>query len=123
MKDTQIQNSLAKLMVGGTFLAAGVMLAGLVWYLASHVGLKPGDHVFSGEPKYFENPVSMIQRAADVHEVGERRSVIMIGAILLLLNPIVRVGFAALGFAMQKDRMYTAISLFVFGVLLFSFFW
>lgn len=123
MKDTQIQNGLAKLMVGGTLIAAAVMLAGLVWYLASHEGLKPGDHVFSGEPKYFENPVSMIQRAVDIHEVGHRRSVIMIGAILLLLNPIVRVGFAALGFAVQKDRLYTAISLFVFGVLLFSFFW
>lgn len=123
MKDTQIQNGLAKLMVGGTLIAAAVMLAGLVWYLASHEGLKPGDHVFSGEPKYFENPVSMIQRAVDIHEVGHRRSLIMIGAVLLLLNPIVRVGFAALGFAVQKDRLYTAISLFVFGVLLFSFFW
>lgn len=123
MKDTQIQNALAKVMVGGTLLAAAVMLAGLVWYLSSHAGLKPGDHVFTGEPKYFEKPVAMLQRAADMEEIGHRRSLIMIGALLLLLNPIVRVGFAALGFAIQKDRLYTAVSLFVFGVLLFSFFW
>src|SRR5688572_25029327 len=102
MKDTQIQSGLAKVMVAGTLLAAAVMLAGLIWYLASHVGLKPEDHVFSGEPKYFENPLSMIQRAADTQEIGHRRSLIMIGAMLLLLNPIVRVAFGALGFALQK---------------------
>jgi uncharacterized membrane protein len=123
MKDAQIQNSLARLMVVGTLLAAVIMLAGLVWYLASHEGLKTGDHVFSGEPKYFENPVSMVHRALDLKEVGHRRSLIMIGAVLLLINPVLRVGFAALGFAAQRDRLYTAISLFVLGVLLFSFFW
>jgi uncharacterized membrane protein len=123
MKDAQIQSGLAKVMVGGTLLAAAVMLAGLVWYLASHAGMKPGDHVFSGEPKYFENPVSMVRRALDVHDIGHRRSLIMIGAVLLLINPVIRVAFAALGFGVQKDRLYTAVSLFVFAVLLFSFFW
>lgn len=123
MKDAQLQAGLARLMLGGTVLAAVVMLVGVVWYLGSHTGLKPGDHVFSGEPKYFENPVSMVERALDWHEVGERRSVIMIGAILLLINPVVRVAVAALGFALQRDRLYTGVSLFVFLVLLFSFFW
>lgn len=123
MKDTQIQNGLAKVMVAGTLLAAAVMLAGLVWYLASHVGLKTDDHVFSGEPKYFENPVSMVRRALDLDEVGHRRSLVMIGVVLLLINPILRVGFAVLGFAAQKDRLYAGISLFVLAVLIFSFFW
>lgn len=123
MKDAQIQNSLARLMVVGTLLAAAIMLAGLIWYLASHEGLKPGDHVFSGEPKYFENPVSMVERALDMKEVGHRRSLIMIGAVLLLINPILRVALAALGFAAQRDHLYSAVSLFVLAVLLFSFFW
>ncbi len=86
-------------------------------------GLKAADHIFSGEPKYFENPVSMIQRAFEVHAVGHRRSVIMIGVILLLISPAVRVAFAMCGFALQKDRLYTLISLIVLVVLLFSFFW
>lgn len=123
MKDSQIQNSLARLMLGGTLVAAAIMLVGLVWYLASHEGLKAGDHVFLSEPKYFENPISMVQRAMDIKEVGHRRSLIMIGAVLLLINPVLRVGFAAVGFAAQRDKLYTAISLFVLGVLLFSFFW
>ena len=123
MKDSQIQNSLARLMVGGTLIAAVIIAAGLVWYLASHVGIKAGDHVFSGEPKYFENPIQMVQRAMNLSEFGHRRSLIMIGVVILLINPVLRVGFAALGFAAQRDKLYTSISLFVLAVLLFSFFW
>jgi uncharacterized membrane protein len=123
MNDTQLQNSLARLMLTGVLLAAVVMGAGLIWFVATHEGMPPGDHVFSGEPKYFENPVSMLLRAFDLKAVGHRRSLIMIGVVLLLLNPLVRVAFAALGFAAQRDKLYTAISLVVFGVLVLSFFW
>jgi uncharacterized membrane protein len=123
MKDEQIQNSLARVMLGGVLLAASIMGVGLVWFLATHEGMSPGDHVFSGEPKYFENPISMIQRALEPREVGHRRSLIMIGVVLLLINPLVRVAFAAFGFAAQKDRLYTLISLIVLAVLTMSFFW
>ena len=123
MNDAQLQNSLARLMLTGVLLAAAIMGAGLIWFVATHEGMPPGNHVFTGEPKYFENPISMLQRAFDLKAVGHRRSLIMIGVVLLLLNPLVRVAFAALGFAAQRDKLYTAISLVVFGVLVLSFFW
>lgn len=123
MNDTQLQNSLARLMLTGVLVAAAIMGAGLIWFVATHDGMPPGDHVFSGEPKYFENPISMLQRAFDLRDVGHRRSLIMIGVVLLLLNPPVRVAFAALGFAAQRDKLYTVISLAVLGVLILSFFW
>lgn len=123
MKDEQIQNSLAHVMLSGVLVAAALMGAGLVWFLATHDGMPPGDHVFSGEPKYFENPISMVQRALEPEEIGHRRSVIMIGVVLLLVNPLVRVAFAAFGFAVQGDKLYTLISLVVLAVLIISFFW
>ena len=123
MKDEQLQNQLARVMLSGVFIAAAVMGAGLIWFLATHEGLSPGDHIFRGEPKYFENPLSMIQRALDLGELGHRRSLVMIGVVLLLINPLVRVAFAAFGFAAQKDRLYTLISLLVLAVLVVSFFW
>ena len=104
-------------------MAAAIMGAGLVWFVATHEGMPPGDHVFSGEPKYFENPVEMLQRALDLNAVGHRRSLIMIGVVLLLINPLIRVAFAAAGFAAQRDKLYTGISLLVFAVLVLSFFW
>jgi len=123
MKDEQIQSALARVMLSGVLVAAAIMGAGLIWFLATHDGMPPGDHVFSGEPKYFENPISMVKRAFDLKDVGHRRSLIMIGVVLLLINPLVRVAFAAFGFAAQGDRLYTVISLIVLAVLIFSFFW
>jgi uncharacterized membrane protein len=123
MKDQQLQNSLARVMLWGVLLAAVIMSVGVVWFLATHMGLRAGDHIFSGEPGYFENPISMVQRALQPEEVGHRRSLIMIGVVLLLINPLVRVAFAAFGFAVQKDRLYTLISLVVLAVLIISFFW
>jgi uncharacterized membrane protein len=123
MDDEKLQSRMARLMVGGTLLAAGILLAGLVWFLVAHPGLPPGDHVFRGEPKYFENPLSMLRRAVDGSAEGHRRSLIMIGVALLLINPVIRVGLAAAGFLQQGDRLYAGISLFVLAVLVFSFFW
>lgn len=123
MDDKQIQNALARVMLSGVLIAAALMGAGLIWFLATHEGMPPGDHVFSGEPKYFENPILMIQRALDFEEIGHRRSLIMVGVVLLLINPPVRVAFAAFGFAVQGDRLYTVISLVVLTVLIVSFFW
>lgn len=123
MKDEQIQNNLARVMIFGTMAAAAIIAAGLIWYLATHIGDRPGDHIFNKEPKYFENPISMVQRAFEIGIFGERRSVIMIGVVLLLINPVVRVAFSVFGFAAQKDHLYAGISLVVLAVLLFSFFW
>jgi uncharacterized membrane protein len=123
MNDAQLQNSLARVMLTGVLVAAAVMGAGLIWFVATHEGMPPGDHLFSGEPKYFENPVSMLERAVSLKAIGHRRSLIMVGVVLLLINPLIRVAFAAVGFAAQRNRLYTVISLAVLGVLLLSFFW
>lgn len=123
MKDEHIQNALAKMMVAGTVLAAAIIGFGLVWFLYANPGIKAQDHIFTGEPKYYENPITMVQHAMALKETGHRRSFIMIGVILLLLNPVARVALAAVGFARQQDRMYMTISLIVLAVLLFSFFW
>ena len=123
MKDQQLQNSLAYVMLWGVLLAAVVMGAGVVWFLAAHPSLRAGDHLFTGEPQYFENPISMTPRALHLDEIGHRRSLIMIGVVLLMINPLIRVAFAAFGFAVQKDRLYTLVSLIVLAVLIISFFW
>ena len=123
MNDAQLQNSLARVMLTGVLVAAAIMAAGLVWFVATHEGMPTGDHVFSGEPKYFENPLSMLQRAFDLTAVGHRRSLIIIGVVLLLINPLIRVAFAAFVFAAQRNKLYTVVSLVVLGVLVLSFFW
>ena len=110
-------------MIAGTLVSAALISAGLVWYLSAHVGQNPGDHIFSGEPKYFRNPVDMLQRTFDLHSHGERLSLTMVGIFLLLLNPPIRVALAGAGFLFEQNRLYAGISGIVLLVLLISFFW
>lgn len=114
---------LARVMVTGTLVAAAIIAAGLLWYLSAHSGELPGDHIFRGEPKYFENPVQMVRRTFDPNVTGERRSLVMTGIFLLLLNPPIRVFLAGVGYLMEGDRLYAVISAIVSAVLLVSFFW
>ena len=123
MKDGDLQRNLARLMLGGVALAAVIMLVGCIWYAVSHPGTRPADHLFTGEPKYLTDPVTMCIHAFREDAVGEQRSVLMIGVVLLLMNPVVRVAFAAAGFAGQRDRLYATISAVVFAILCVSFFW
>ena len=114
---------LARFMIAGTLVSAAIIAAGLLWFLSAHAGETPGDHIFTGEPKYFRDPVDMLQRAFDPHAPGERRSIVMIGIFLLLLSPPIRVLLAGAGYLLEKNRMYAAISGVVLLVLLISFFW
>ena len=120
---SRLPSILARVMIVGTMISAFLISVGLAWFLFTHVGANPGDHIFSGEPKYFENPIGMVRRAFDLHELGERRSIAMIGIFLLLLNPPIRVFLAGVGYLFEKNRMYALISAIVFAVLAFSFFW
>ena len=110
-------------MVTGTMISASLIAAGLVWYLTAHVGQSPGDHIFSGEPKFLCNPIDMVGRALDFDGAGERRSIAMIGIFLLLLTPPLRVLLAGAGYFFEKNRLYALVSAVVFAVLAFSFFW
>ena len=113
---------LARFMLIGTLASAALIAAGLVWYLSAHAGQNPGDHIFNGEPKYFRDPVDMLQRACDPRAHGERLSMTMAGVFLLLLSPVIRVALAGAGFFLEKNRLYAGISGIVLLVLLISFF-
>lgn len=117
------QARLAGVMLASTLVAAAVIAAGLAWYLVAHPGAAANDHLFRGEPRYFRDPVAMVQHALSASGDGHRRSVIMIGVVLLLIGPLIRVGLAAWGYLREGDRLYAAVSAFVFVVLVLSFFW
>lgn len=114
---------LAKVMLAGTLGSAAIIAAGLVWYLSAHIGSPPGDHIFRGEPKFFENPAAMVAHAMALDQAGHRRSLVMVGIFLLLLNPLIRVALASAGYLLGGDRLYAGLSAVVFAVLLVSFFW
>jgi uncharacterized membrane protein len=53
---------------------------------------------------------------------GDPATIIQLGVLLLIATPVARVGFALVAFAIERDKLYIAVSLTVLAVLLFSFF-
>jgi uncharacterized membrane protein len=47
-------------------------------------------------------------------------AIIQLGLCLLIATPIARVVLAALGFYLQRDRLYVGVSLIVLAILIFS---
>jgi uncharacterized membrane protein len=45
---------------------------------------------------------------------------IQLGLLLLIATPVARVALAAIGFYLENDRIYVAVSLIVLSILLFS---
>ncbi|MFN8620421.1 MAG: DUF1634 domain-containing protein [Chloroflexota bacterium] len=49
-------------------------------------------------------------------------AITQLGLLVLVATPVVRVGFSVVGFALERDRLYVAITLAVLAVLLGSLF-
>jgi uncharacterized membrane protein len=48
------------------------------------------------------------------------RGLIQLGLLLLIATPVARVAFSAVAFAIQRDRLYVAVTLIVLAVLIYS---
>ena len=116
MKPIKFSNALAKVIIYGTMSAMLIMLTGLIALYIIPPGHIPSAHIFNGEPSNLTNPWDMLKAA--LH--GNDLSIMQIGVLLLLLNPIFRIGFSTFGFLRSKDRLYTIVSFIVFVVLMFS---
>ncbi|MGE5645158.1 MAG: DUF1634 domain-containing protein [Acidobacteriota bacterium] len=116
--DERIQWFIGTLLRAGVIAAGTIVLAGGAWYLAQHGGAAPDYATFRGEP-------SCLRSAAGVWKglrEGNSRSLIQLGLLLMIATPVARVAFAAVAFALQRDRTYTIVSLIVLSTLIYSLF-
>jgi uncharacterized membrane protein len=115
-KDDRVANVIGTLLRAGVFLSATVVLSGLVIFLVSHGAAKPHYSLFQGEPAGLRGVSTIVGGAATM----DGRSLIQFGLLLLILTPVARVAFSVLGFALERDRTYVAVTLIVLSVLLYS---
>ncbi len=114
--DQQMDVIIAAILRTGVLLSALTVLAGGVLYL-SRYGLMPPDYrAFLGEPSDLRTIAGVVQDALALSP----RGIIQFGLLLLIATPIMRVTFAIVAFAWQRDRVYVIVTLIVLGVLLFS---
>jgi uncharacterized membrane protein len=114
--DHRIENMMGRLLQAGVLLASAVVLIGGLFYLGASAGIVKDYRTFTGEPASLRHPVELFRLLM----TGDAAAIVQLGVLLLIATPIARVIFAAIGFAVERDRLYVAISLAVLAVLIFG---
>ena len=114
--DYKLEQIIGALLRAGVILSAIVVFAGGVLYLVRHGSERPDYRTFH------EPPAQLRSVNGTVHEALKWQSdgIMQLGLLLLILTPIARVVFSAVGFAMEGDRLYVGITLLVLAVLIVS---
>lgn len=97
-------------MRAGVILAAAVVMAGGVWYLAAEGTARPDYHRFHGA----RGAMPWTQGLSGPLET------IQIGLLILIATPVARVVFSMAAFGMERDRVYVGITLVVLAILAYS---
>jgi uncharacterized membrane protein len=114
--DEHVERVIGTLLRWGVILAAAVVLAGGIMYLARYGSTIPDFRVFRGEPSDLRTVSGIVTGAVSWHS----RGLILFGLLLLIATPVTRVAFSVVAFALQRDRTYVVVTLIVLAVLLYS---
>jgi uncharacterized membrane protein len=116
--DHQMEAIMGRLLQIGVLLASAVVLLGGVLYVQAHSGSPVDYRTFQSEPASLRHPADLLRLVA----TGDGAAIVQLGLLLLIATPVARVVFAVVGFALERDRLYIAISLVVLAVLMFGLF-
>jgi uncharacterized membrane protein len=117
MQDTDMENVIGYLLRYGVITASLVVLAGGIVYLFRHGHQVPEYGQFRGEPDKMRNPRLMWQAVMR----GEGRPLIQLGLLILIATPIARIAFSIFGYLLEKDYLYTVLTVIVLLVILWNF--
>ena len=116
MDDRRLENIIGRLLQIGVLVAAATVLAGGILYLIqSHSGHVDYRSFVPGGPG-LRTLSGIVLSAAHFQSQG----LIQLGLLLLIATPVARVALAVVGFALERDRLYTVVSLIVLVILAFS---
>ncbi|MFB3885679.1 MAG: DUF1634 domain-containing protein [Thermodesulfobacteriota bacterium] len=114
--DEQVEKIVGSLLRTGVIAAAVIVLAGAILYVIRYGASMPDYSVFRGEPAEFRSVGGILRAAFQFRS----RGLIQLGLLLLIATPVARVAFSIFAFALERDRVYIAITLIVLGILLYS---
>lgn len=99
----------------GVILSAAIIALGVVLFYAQYLT----GHVSTAQAQAF--PHTLAAEIAAL-QAGQAVGVIVLGLLLLLLTPVMRVAVSIVVFAIEHDWLYTVITLIVLIILFISFF-
>jgi uncharacterized membrane protein len=117
-QDKDMQAIIGNLLRGGVLLSTGVVIAGGIVYLIRHGKQLPEYKTFRSEPDMLRTVPGIL------HSVwgGRGRGILQLGILILIATPVCRVAFSIIGYLLEKDYLYMAITLLVLGIILGSMF-
>jgi uncharacterized membrane protein len=116
MDDKRLETIIGQLLRTGVLLSAAIVTLGGILYLMRFHAARVGFHSFVVGGADIRTVPGILRSAAQLKSEGLMQA----GLVLLILTPVARVALAVVGFAMERDRLYTVVSLIVLAILAFS---
>jgi uncharacterized membrane protein len=116
MDDHRLESMIGILLRVGVLLAAFIVLVGGLQYLVQHHADRVDYRTFAPGGPSTRTLSGIVRSAASLQSEG----FMQFGLLLLIATPVARVALALVGFALEKDRLYTVVSLIVLLILAFS---
>jgi len=116
ISEKRFESVISTMLRAGVIFAATIVLIGGVIYLLKFDALKPDYRVFRSEA----NDLRYMHAIFGSAVAGQSRGLIQFGLLLLIATPIARVAFSVIAYISERDWLYTAITLIVLGILLYS---
>ncbi|HEY1807822.1 MAG TPA: DUF1634 domain-containing protein [Acidobacteriaceae bacterium] len=116
--DQRVENWVGYMLRTGVLLAAAIVLIGGAMYMAKNHAERPDYSHFHGETVQLMTVHGIVRGVGS----GDPRSIIMLGLLVLIATPVARVGMCLVGFFLERDRLYVAVSGAVLLILLYSLF-
>jgi uncharacterized membrane protein len=116
LSEHEAEQLIGRLLQAGVLLAAAVTLFGGALLLVQNGSSAPAFSTFRGQPGNLTSIIGILRGV----RVGSSDAIVQLGIVLLIATPIARVAFTLIAFALQRDRAYVLITLFVLMVLLYG---
>lgn len=114
--DERVEKIMGTLLQSGVIISGLVVLAGGILYILRYARLPVNYEAFVPERASLRSLRAVGNSA--LH--GDGRAIIQCGLLLLVATPVARVLFSIIAFELEKDRLYVALTVIVFLILMYS---
>jgi uncharacterized membrane protein len=116
ISEKRFESVIGQMLRVGVIVSAALVLIGGLLYLMRNGAVRPDYRIFRSEPADLRFVQPVVADAAARHA----RGLIQLGLLILIATPIARVAFSVIAYISERDWLYTAITLIVLGILIYS---
>jgi uncharacterized membrane protein len=115
-RDTDMQLIIGWILRIGVIASMLIVVIGGVFFVYRHGHSIPDYRTFRKVPGFISSPGGVLEGVINF----KGQAIIQLGIMLLIATPVLRVIFSAIGFILERDRLYTFISLLVLLIIILS---